>query len=89
MTRFLLALLALIGVVAQSAPAVARVEGAQVGVVAAQAVAARAVAACIAEVSPPQRPAHVVAAAPACGPSPVLAAPRAPAVRIGIDRSAE
>jgi L-amino acid N-acyltransferase YncA len=90
MTRFLLSILALLGVVAQAAPAVARVEGVGVGVVAAQAVAARAVAACVAEVTAPVRP----AIAPqrierACLASAVRLVPVAPTVRIGSDRSAQ
>jgi len=88
MTRFLLSILALLGVVAQAAPAVARVEGVGVGVVAAQAVAARAVAACVAEVTAPVRPA-IAPIERACLASAVRLVPVAPTVRIGSDRSAQ
>lgn len=91
MNRLLLAFLALLGVVAQAQPAAARVaEGAGVGVVASQVLAARAIAACAAAVvAAPLRPAAArLVPAPAVA-LPVAFAPAIRAVLTGIDRAAE
>lgn len=93
MTRFLLALLALFGIVAQSAPAAAvgagRMDVNGGGVVAAQVLATRAIAACVAQVAAPARPAPTpVRLTLGCGAAQAPLAYRAPSVRIGIDRSA-
>ena len=91
MTRFLLALLALLGIVAQAAPAEARVCGqaAQVRLIGVSAVAASTLAARPTATAPRLAPvrgeAFVYGTAPLATP---VAAP-APAVRIKVDRARE
>ncbi len=87
MTRLLLALLALVGIVAQAPVAEARpcAHSAEVGVMAAQAVATRALVACVAEAAQPEIPRNAVVAVPV----PALRSFALPGltVRIGTDRA--